>query len=122
MLQNLISQLGGGTSNGGSSSNSGAVAVSGAANATSAAVGASSTSSSSTTAGSTATTPANPLAQLQQDFQTLVGALNPSGASSGGAAPTLVSFLQNLVSDLGGTSAGGIASGAQTGSLLNTTA
>jgi len=121
MLQNLISQLGG-TSASGSSSNTATAATSASAGATSAAVGGSSASTLSTAAGTATTTPVNPFAQLQQDFQTLVGALDPSGANSGAAAPTLVSFLQNLVSDLGGTSAGGISSGAQTGSLLNTSA
>jgi len=121
MLQNLISQLGG-SSNGSSSSNAQGTGASGATAATSTLAAASGASASSTTAGTTATPPTNPLTQLQQDFQTLVSALNPSGANSGAAAPTLVSFLQNLVSDLGANSAGGISAGTQTGSLLNTTA
>ncbi|HXY06099.1 MAG TPA: hypothetical protein VEI05_06135 [Burkholderiaceae bacterium] len=63
-----------------------------------------------------------PFSQLQQDFQTLVQALDPSASNSTAGAPTLLSFLQNLVTDLGGPSASGISSGAQTGSLVNTTA
>jgi S-formylglutathione hydrolase FrmB len=60
------------------------------------------------------------LAQLQQDFQTLVGALNPSAGSSSGTAPGLLSFLQNLATDPGANrSAPGATA---TGSLVDTAA
>jgi hypothetical protein len=48
-----------------------------------------------------------------------MSAINPAGSSASSGAPTLLGFLQNLVSDLGGSAA---ASGRTTGALVNTTA